>query len=125
MNIKNTLSVFAFIAIVLYGCKKEDRTCSCTVTRKGTSTTTAKVEQVIFGFPLTLADTSFEKSITDVQAVDKVMEDVTKKTAKGNCYNFSQPYNETVITAVPAASFEMQVSVTNKGIETYSSCKLK
>lgn len=124
MKIKNTLSIIALIAIVFFGCKKENRTCSCSVTRTGTSTTTAKVSQVLGGFQFDLADTSFVKNITDIQTIDKVLIDVTKKSAKGNCISYTQPYNETVLTSVPAASFEMAITVVNKGEEKFD-CKLK
>ena len=104
-------------------CKK-DRTCTCTHTKTGTSTTQGKVEQVFLGFPFTLADTSFTNPVNEIQIYDKKIIKVTKQTAKKNCVSYSQPYTETTLTSVPAASFNLSVIVTNKGEEKYD-CTLK
>jgi len=119
---KITLGIFV-AGIFLPACKK-DRTCSCTVTRAGSSTTQGKVVQEIFGFPITLADTSFTQGANSSQVVDKKMTKVTKKTGENNCVSYSQPYNEVTLTSVPASSFNMVITVTDKGEETYD-CKLK
>jgi hypothetical protein len=112
------------VAFLIFSCKK-DRTCSCTVTKTGTSTTTGKADLVIIpGFPMPLADTSFVTNINDVQSVDKKIEKVTKRRAKNNCISYSEPYNETILTSVPASSFNLSVSVTNKGDKHYV-CELK
>ncbi len=120
---KNNL-IFLAIFIILCACKK-DRTCSCTITKTGTSTTTAKADIILFpGFPTPLADTSFITPFNEVQLIDKKFEKVTKRRAKNNCVSYTEPYNETVLTSVPASSFNLSVIVTNKGDKHYS-CELK
>lgn len=112
------------LAISVFSCKK-DRTCSCTVTKTGTSTTTGKADlMLIAGFPIPLADTSFATNVYETQSVDKKMEKVTKRAAKNNCISYTEPYSETVLTAVPASSFNLSVIVVNKGEKKYT-CELK
>jgi hypothetical protein len=111
------------IALAFSACKK-DRTCACTVTRNGTSTTEGKVEQVLFGFPVTLADTTFSQPVYEVRVYDKKMEDVSKSSAKKNCISYSEPYSEKTLTSVPATSFNVVFAVTNTGTDEYD-CKLK
>ncbi|MEO6303303.1 MAG: hypothetical protein ABIP51_09020 [Bacteroidia bacterium] len=116
--------ILAFIVVIIGACKK-DRICSCTVTKTGTSTTTGKAEIVLFpGFPTPLADTSFVTNINETQSVDKKLEKVTKRAGKNNCISYSEPYNETTLTSVPASSFNLSVSVTDKGDKHYK-CELK
>lgn len=120
---KVSLLVGLSFVLLVAACKK-DRTCSCTVTRTGTSSTTGKVDQVLFGFPVTLADTTFSQPSMDIQTYDKVINKSTKAAAKNNCVSYTQPYNEKNVTSVPAASFNLVVVVTEKGEEKYE-CKLK
>ena len=109
--------------MVVFACKK-DRTCTCTITKTGTSTTTGKADLELFpGFPTTLADTSFVTNINEAQTIDKKIEKVTKRTAKNNCISYTEPYNETTLTSVPASSFNLSVIVTDKGEKRYD-CKL-
>ncbi|MDO9000745.1 MAG: hypothetical protein Q7W45_13335 [Bacteroidota bacterium] len=116
--------ILAAISLIIFSCKK-DRVCSCTITKTGTSTTTGKAELVIIpGFPLDLADTSFVTNINETQSVDKKIEKVTKRRAKNNCISYTEPYNETILTSVPASSFNLSVIVTNKGDKHYA-CELK
>ena len=117
--ILSTLIAFAFVA-----CKK-DRTCNCSITKTGTSTTTAKADITLFpGFPTPLADTSFVTPVSEVQNVDKKIEKTTKMRAKNTCVSYTEPYTETVLTSVPASSFNLSVIVTNKGDKKYA-CELK
>jgi hypothetical protein len=120
---KNNLIVLALIAVVVFACKK-DRTCECTVTKKGTSTTQGKADMVFSGFPLPLADTSFETSVNEIQVYEINYQKVTKRAAKTNCIKYTEPYNEKTVTSVPASSFNLSVVVTDKGDRTYD-CKLK
>jgi len=114
-----TIITLAFIA-----CKK-DRTCTCTITKTGTSTTTASANIVLFpGFTTPLADTSFVTPVNEKQNIDKKFEKVKKSAAKNNCISYTEPYLETVLTSVPASSFNLSVTVTNKGDKRYS-CELK
>lgn len=116
--------VITFVALLAFACKK-DRTCTCTITKTGTSTTTGKADLILFpGFPTPLADTSFVTNINETQVVDKKIEKVTKQTAKNNCISYSEPYNETTLTSVPSASFNLSIIVTNSGTKDYD-CKLK
>ena len=120
---KNYLIV-AVIFLTIASCKK-DRTCSCTVTKTGTSTTTGKAEIELFpGFPTPLADTSFATNVNETQIVDTKIEKVTKYSAKNKCYSYTQPYDETTLTSVPASSFNLVVSVNEKGNRHYS-CSLQ
>lgn len=120
---KNYLTV-AIIILLITSCKK-DRTCSCTVTKTGTSTTTGKAEIVLFpGFPTPLADTSFVTNVNETQIVDTKIEKVTKRKAKNNCISYTEPYNETTLTSVPASSFNLSVNVTETGNRHYT-CDLK
>lgn len=116
--------VIALTSLILFSCKK-DRTCSCTITKTGTSTTTAKADIILFpGFPTPLADTSFITPVNEVQNVDKKIVKTTKMRAKNNCISYTEPYSETVLTSVPASSFNLSVIVTNKGDKKYA-CALK
>jgi len=115
--------LFSILSLVLFSCKK-DRTCSCTVTKTGTSTTNGHFEvTVIPGFPVT-QDSSFVSQINDVQSVDKKLEKVTKQTAKNNCVSYTEPYNETTLTSVPGTTVSISITVTDVGNKRYS-CKLK
>ena len=122
---KKTIVTLAVIsAVIFFACKKTDRTCSCTVTKTGTSTTTGKVTQVLFGFPVDLADTSFVQDVNEVTSEDIILQKSTKKNAKNNCYSYSEPYNEKTTMAVPASSFNLSVEVVDKGTKKHD-CKLK
>lgn len=119
-----TYFFLSVVALLSFSCKK-DRTCTCTITKTGASTTTGKAELVLFpGFPTPLADTSFVTTVNETQAVDKKIEKVTKRTAQSNCVSYSEPYNETTLTSVPSASFNLSITVTNTGTKHYD-CKLK
>lgn len=116
--------VVVLILAINVACKK-DRVCSCTITKTGTSTTTGKAELSLFpGVGIPLADTSFSQNAFDIQFVDKKIEHVTKRRAKNNCVSYTEPYNETVLTSVPASSFNLSVVVNNKGDKHYK-CELK
>ena len=121
---KTTLALPALLLLVTIGCSKKDRTCSCTETKSGTSTTTAKVTQELFGIPIDLADTSFTNSIYEVRVFDRKMEDVSKSSANSNCINYSEPYYEKTATSVPSTSFAMTIEVVESGDKKYD-CKLK
>ena len=122
---KKTFLIIAVISsLVFFECKKKDRTCSCTITKSGTSTTTGKVTQVLFGFPINLADTSFVTTVNEITIEDIVLQKTTKKTAKNNCYSYSEPYDDKTVTSVPASSFALSVVVEDKGTKQHD-CKLK
>lgn len=110
--------ILILVSLIVFSCKK-DRTCSCTVTKTGTSATTGKVDLVIFQ-----VDTSFVTNVIETQIVDKKIEKVTKRRAKNNCVSYTEPYNETILTSVPTSSFNLSVIVTNKGDKHYA-CELK
>jgi hypothetical protein len=111
------------IVVAQMACKK-DRTCHCTMTKTGTSTTHGSASEVLLGFPVTLADTSFSTPANDLQIYDRTIKKSTKKAAKNNCISYSEPYKETTLTSVPASSFNLSVEVTNTGTVTYD-CSLK
>jgi hypothetical protein len=111
------------IVMALMACKK-DRTCHCTMTKTGTSTTHGSANEVLLGFPVSLADTSFTTPVNDIQVYDRKINKATKSTAANNCVSYSEPYKETTLTSVPASSFNLSVEVTNEGTVSYD-CKLK
>jgi hypothetical protein len=95
------------------------------VTKTGTSTTTGKADLALFpGVNIPLADTSFTNNIFEIQFVDKKIEKVTKRRAKNNCVSYTEPYSETVLTSVPASSFNLSVVIVDKGEKRYK-CELK
>jgi hypothetical protein len=121
---KILLSILVISGAIFAACKK-DRTCECTVTKTGTSTTSAKVSQVILGFPLDLADTSFVSQVNEISTGEQtVIQKSTKRKAKNNCYNYNEPYDDKTVTSVPASSFNLSVVVEDKGTKQHD-CKLK
>ena len=106
---------------VFLACKKEDRTCSCTVSTIGTSTTTAALTvslPIIGNVPV--VDTSFVTTVSDVFTYDRVIKKVTKKQGKYNCYSYSEPYRNKVTNSAPPLS----LVTTEEGTKSYD-CKLK
>lgn len=117
---------YLLIALILtsLSCKK-DRVCSCKVEKTGTSTTLGKADLALFpGVNIPLADTSFTRNVFEIQFIDKKIENVRKKVAKNNCISYTEPYNESVVTSVPASSFNLSVVVIDKG-ERHFKCELK
>lgn len=105
---------------VFLACKK-DRTCACTVKKTGTSTTTAALT---FSVPLLgnvpVIDTSFVTPVNEVYNFDRVYNETSKRAAKNNCLNYSEPYNERSINEAPP----LQLTTTSTGTRTYE-CDLK
>lgn len=121
---KNRFVILLMIGITFYACKK-DRTCTCTITNKGTSTTTGRVSiDLIPGFSAPLADTSFTSNVNTRQNVDKKIIKSSKRVAKANCASYSEPYKEVIPTSFPASSFNLSIIVTNEGVREYD-CELK
>ena len=123
---KNIFSLAIIASVIFLACSKKDRTCECTVTKKGTSTTTGKVSAELFpGFPTNLADTSFVSQVNEISPSEQtVMQKVTKRTAKNNCYSYNEPYHDKTVTSVPASSFNLAVVVDDVGTKQHD-CKLK
>jgi hypothetical protein len=107
---------------VFLACKKEeDRTCQCTVTKSGTSTTTAKLSfSVAIIGEIPILDTSFVTQVSQVNNVDVTLTKVTKKQAQYNCISYKEPYNETTMNTAPP----LTLTTTDAGTRTYD-CKLK
>jgi hypothetical protein len=117
---KKLVIVSILLSFVFISCKK-DRTCSCTVTKVGTSTTTAALTYsvpIIGNVPI--IDTSFTTPVNEIQIYDKTIMDVNKRTAKQNCVSYKEPYNENIINAAPP----LQLTTTSIGDRTYK-CELK
>lgn len=112
-------AIIALLSLSVYACKK-DRTCSCTITKSGNSTTTASAD--LFGLPL--ADTSFVTPVMDIQKGDTKYKKVTRRAAKANCISYEEPYNETTLTSVPASSINLTIRITDVGTKKYD-CTLK
>jgi hypothetical protein len=106
---------------VFLACKKEDRVCSCSVTKTGTATTTSKL-----GFSLGLlgnvniVDTTYVTQINETNQVDRTYKDVTKKQMKNSCTSYTEPYNEMDIHTAPPQT----LTTVNAGTRTYD-CKIK
>ena len=118
---KKVLVAAIIITNVFMACKKEDRTCSCTVTKSGTSTTVAAL--VVSVPPLgniPVIDTSFVTSVSDVFMFDRVIKDVTKKQGKNSCLSYTEPYKEQTTNSAPPLS----LVTTETGNRTYD-CSLK
>jgi hypothetical protein len=107
-------------AISFISCKK-DRVCSCTLTKHGTTTTTAALT---FSVPIVgnvpLIDTSFTTPITEVQTYDRTLMDVNKRTAKQNCVSYKEPYSETITNSAPP----LLLTTKSQGENVYK-CELK
>jgi len=104
---------------VFLACKK-DRTCSCSLTTKGTATTTAAIT---FSTPfgnLPLVDTSFTTPVYEKYSYDKTIKKATRNTAKKNCINYEEPYREVILNDAPP----LQIVNVAEGVRTYE-CKLK
>jgi len=113
--------IIAIIASNAFLACKKDRTCSCTVTKVGTSTTTAALT---FSVPIIgnvpVIDTSFVAPVNETNTVDKSFSKVTKAAAKNNCISYKEPYNEITTNSAPP----LLLVTTAKGDRTYT-CKLK
>jgi hypothetical protein len=121
---KNSIVILFIVGITFFACKK-DRTCTCTITNKGTSTTTGKVSiELIPGLSAPLADTSFTSPVYTRHVIDKKIIKSSKRVAKANCASYTEPYVETIPTSVPASSFNLSIIVTNEGVREYD-CELK
>jgi len=106
---------------VFLACKKEDRTCSCTVTKTGTSTTLAALTisvPIVGNVPV--IDTSFVTAVADVFVYDRVIKDVTKKEGKYSCLSYNEPYKDITTNAAPP----LLLTTTEEGTRAYD-CKLK
>lgn len=121
---KSTLVCLGILLLSALACTKKDRTCSCTETKSGTSTTHAAITQELFGVPFTLADTSFSNPVYDVRVYDRKMDKVTKSEGRSNCIDYTEPYYEKTTTSVPSSTFNMVIEVINSGDVKYD-CKLR
>ncbi|MGE0567625.1 MAG: hypothetical protein AB7O73_06725 [Bacteroidia bacterium] len=114
--------IFSFLAagLIFASCKK-DRTCACTVTKSGTSTTTAALTfSVQFVGNVPVVDTSFTTPINESFSFNREMTKVSKNQAKSNCINYKEPYNETTLNEAPP----LQLKTVSTGERKYS-CELK
>ncbi len=109
------------LANVFLACKKEDRTCTCTVSKIGTSTTRAALT---FSIPIVgnvpVIDTSFVTTVSDVFTYDRVIKKVTKKQGEYNCYSYTEPYKNITTNDAPP----LTLITTEEGTKSYD-CKLK
>jgi hypothetical protein len=111
----------ALIVSSLFVACKKDRTCNCTVTKTGTSTTTAALLISVPPFGnIPVVDTSFVTPVNETQTFDRSLTKVTKSQAKGNCISYTEPYNERTLNEAPP----LQLTTTAKGERVYD-CELK
>ncbi len=113
--------IIAIIASNAFLACKKDRTCACTVTKIGTSTTTAALTfsvAIIGNVPV--IDTSFVSPVNETNTYDKTFNKTTKAAAKNNCVSYKEPYNEVITNSAPP----LMLSTTSKGERVYT-CELK
>lgn len=117
---KKVIIVAIVAANAFLACKK-DRACECTVTRTGTSTTTAALT---FSIPLVgnvpVIDTSFVTPVSDVFKYEKTLTKVSRAAAKSNCIDYKEPYKETTTNSAPP----LLLTTLEEGTRTYD-CELK
>lgn len=116
---KKVVLTALLISGLFIACKK-DRTCSCTITKTGNSSTQASAD--IFGLPL--ADTSFITPVYETLPADIKYKKVTKRQAKANCISYEEPYSDNTLTSVPASSINLNIRISSTGTRKYD-CKLK
>ena len=117
---KFIFTTLALASLIFISCKK-DRVCSCTMTKNGTTTTTAALTYsvpIVGNVPI--IDTSFTSPVNEVQSYDKTIVDVNKRTAKQNCVSYKEPYTETITNSAPP----LMLTTTMKGEASYK-CELK
>ncbi|MGZ3900165.1 MAG: hypothetical protein ACXVNM_04845 [Bacteroidia bacterium] len=118
--------VFCFLAAIFFVACKKDRTCTCTVSKNGTSTTTALITASITipGVPIPLPPITFDTTstipVSESQTFDRKMKDVKKKEANYNCVSYTEPYTETTYNIVPSFS----LTTISQGTREYK-CSLK
>lgn len=113
--------IIAIVASNAFLACKKDRTCTCTVTKVGTSTTTAALT---FSVPIVgnvpVIDTSFVAPVNETNTFDRSFTKVTKSAAKSNCISYKEPYNDITTNSAPP----LLLVTTSKGDRTYD-CELK
>lgn len=117
---KIIVTAFAVSSLFVVSCKK-DRVCSCTLTKNGTTTTTAALTYsvpIVGNVPI--IDTSFSTPVNEVQTYDKTIMDVNKRTAKQNCVSYKEPYNETITNSAPP----LMLTTKSEGEKVYK-CELE
>lgn len=117
---KKVIITLIVLSNAFLACKK-DRTCSCTVTKTGTSSTNASLSfsvAIIGNVPI--IDTTFVTPISETQTYDKTLTKVSKSAAKNNCISYKEPYTETVVNSAPP----LGLVTTAKGERVYK-CELK
>jgi hypothetical protein len=118
--IAKAASGISLIILISAACRKE-RICNCSVTKTGTSTTTAAITySVPFVGEVPLVDTSFTAPVFEYESRDRKFEKATKKEAKANCLSYSEPYSENMRTVVP----NFLLVTNSRGTITYD-CSLK
>mgnify|MGYP003380152749 CR=1 FL=1 len=117
---KKIIIIAVVPANVFLACKK-DRTCECSVTKMGTSTTMAALT---FSIPIIgsvpIIDTSFVTTVSDVFTFERTLTNASKKQAKNNCLDYKEPYKEINTNSAPPLS----LVTTETGTRTYD-CTLK
>lgn len=118
---KKSLIAAIILVNVFLACKKEDRICSCYVTKTGTSTTNSSLS---FSLPLIgnvpLIDTSYTNQVNEVNSVDRTYFKMTKKQAEKACVSYKEPYHEVHLNTAPP----LTLTTTEDGTKTYD-CKIK
>ncbi|MBK7310135.1 MAG: hypothetical protein IPI93_04930 [Sphingobacteriaceae bacterium] len=117
---KKVIIIAVVSANMFLACKK-DRTCECSVTTNGTSTTQASLS---FSIPIIgnvpIIDTTVVTNVVDIYNYDRELSDVTKKQAKNNCLSYEEPYKNITTNSAPP----LVMITTETGKKTYD-CELK
>jgi len=116
---KNYLAALAVLSIVFSSCKK-DRSCSCTVTTSGTTTTHTQTTGFEPFLPGT--DTTTYQPLSSSNTLKQDYNKVSKKTMRGNCVAHSQEsLNQNTSNTSPGI---FTITTTDNGTKVYD-CKIE
>lgn len=115
-------------SIMILGACRKDRTCNCTVTEEGTTTTrnqTPGTSIAISPLPpieiVKAMDTTIVTPFNNSSEKSIVYRDVKARTAKYNCVSYQENIAENSVQTIPGTA---TITTTESGTKTYS-CKLE
>jgi hypothetical protein len=117
---KNYFIAIAALGIMAMSCKK-DRTCSCTVTTDGTTTThTQTAGLAIAGLPAILpaTDTTTSQPLHSVNTLNTTYPKVSKSSIRANCFSKSEESIDQTSTNTSPGIFT--ITTTDTGAKTYA-----
>lgn len=125
---KTTTFFFAALLVLLASCRK-DRTCNCTVTSEGTTTTRNQTEGTSISIsplpPIVVVepiDTTVTTPFSNSKTETTIYKDVKARTAKYNCVSsFEETISENNVQTIPGTA---TITSTQTGKKIYS-CKIE